>query len=164
MYFYNFSAPNVWRVLMAGYFSLSTLDHICGEWVGIMPSDEPPPAWSPEKEPSPRPWGEGLTQAARRRHWSKFQNWGDLCANLSRSCAYFGCFGYLCGLKWVKTSCKIDIKEFIVGCCYNLLALDNWTFYYSNIRYLYTYTFANILLQDNCWSGVFTNKSTLRVH
>jgi hypothetical protein len=43
---------------MAGYYSFSTLDHLGGEWVGIMPSDEPPPARSPEKELSPRPWGE----------------------------------------------------------------------------------------------------------
>ena len=33
---------------MAGYYMLSTLKHLCVyECVGIMPSDEPLPVWSP---------------------------------------------------------------------------------------------------------------------
>ena len=52
MCFYKFSAPSIWRVLMAGYYMLSTLNHLCVcECVGIMPSDEPPPAWSPSSPP-----------------------------------------------------------------------------------------------------------------
>ena len=37
---------------MAGYYMLSTLNHLCVcECVGIMPSDEPPPVWSPSSPP-----------------------------------------------------------------------------------------------------------------
>ena len=55
MCFYNFSAPIIGRVLMAGYYMLSTLYHLCVcECVGIMPSDEPPPAWSPSPPPGGR--------------------------------------------------------------------------------------------------------------
>lgn len=93
---------------MAGYYQLSTLDHLGGEWVGIMPSDEPPPAWSPEKEPSPRPWGEGLTQAARRRHWSKFQNWGEpMCKFFQDLCIFWLLWISFVGLNGSKLVAKL---------------------------------------------------------
>ena len=36
---------------MAGYYMLLTLNTSVCECVGIMPSDEPPPAWSPSPPP-----------------------------------------------------------------------------------------------------------------
>ena len=64
--------------------------------------------WTPScmvSQLSLRPWGEGLIQAARRRYWAKFQNWGGTYVQI------FGYFGYLCGLKWVKICWQIDTKE-----------------------------------------------------
>ena len=63
--------------------------------------------WTPScmvSQLSLRPWGEGLIQAARR-YWAKFQNWGGTYVQI------FDCFGYLCGLKWVKICWQIDTKE-----------------------------------------------------
>ena len=88
---------------MAGYYMLSTLDHlsVC-ECVGIMPNDESPPAWSP----SPPPWhGVGFDPSSQEEVLGKISKLRGTYVQI------FGFFGYLCGLKWVKISCKIDTKN-----------------------------------------------------
>ena len=55
---------------MAAYYMLSTLNTFVCECVGIMPSDEPPPVWSPS---SPSGHGGGFDPAARRRYWGKIK-------------------------------------------------------------------------------------------
>ena len=69
---------------MAGYFTLSTLNHRGGEWVGNQPSEEPPPAWSLRVDPSSQ---EDIGQ--------NFKIKGNLCANFPRICTFFGYFGQL---------------------------------------------------------------------
>ena len=67
---------------MAGYYMLSTPFHLCVcECVGILPSDEPLLHGLPALLQD-RGWGwYGLTQAARRGYWGKFQIEGNPCAN-----------------------------------------------------------------------------------
>ena len=55
---------------MAGYYILSTLYHFCVcEYVGIMPSDEPPPAWSPSP---PQAIGVGFDPSSQEEVLGKF--------------------------------------------------------------------------------------------
>ena len=57
---------------MAGYYMLSTLNHLCVcECVGIMPSDEPPPAWSPS---SPQDMGGGFDPSSQEEVLGTNQN------------------------------------------------------------------------------------------
>ena len=85
MCFDNFSALSIWRVLMAGYYMLSTLYHLCVcECVGIMPSDKPPPAWSPSPPP-----GHGGRVWPKQPGGGTGQNlliWGDYLWPLVNAC------------------------------------------------------------------------------
>ena len=81
---------------MAGYYMLSTLYHlyVC-ECVGIMPSDEPPPAWSPSPPPG---LGVGFDPSSQEEVLGKISKLRGTYVQI------FGCFGYLCGFKWAKIS------------------------------------------------------------